>query len=275
MKGLLGFVLISFLFCSVTFGLDVPGYTGYLNDYADLLSKSERQKLESRLVEYEKLTSNEIAILIVESLDGENLEEFSIRVADSWKPGKADKDNGVILLISEEDKKIRLEVGDGLTGRLTDLLSGRVIDGEISPKFKNGDFYEGIDNGVSMIIKVVEGEFTMEDYEHEQKVEAFFLVGLVFAIIAVLAGALSSVAGGAVGGILGSILGTIFFELFGLAGIIISAIVMIIIGIIGGIILRAMAEGSGGYGGGYSGGGGGSFSFGGGGFSGGGASGGW
>jgi uncharacterized protein len=273
MKWFIGFTLcILLVFCSVASAIDVPHYTGYVNDYAGLLDKSDREKLESRLVEYEKLTSNEIAILIVESLDGENLEEFSIRVTDSWKPGKADKDNGLLLLISKSDKKIRLEVGDGLTGRLTDVLSGRVIDGEISPEFKNGDFYEGIDSGVSMIIKIIDGEFTQDDYNREQKVQVVVIAAIIAVVIVVFVGAVNSVAGGIVGAICGLILGGLLFSII---GTIVSVIVMAIIGVIGGLIFREIAESSGSYSGGYSGGGGGSFSFGGGSFSGGGASGGW
>jgi uncharacterized protein len=276
MRKLFCFTFCILFLCSTAFALNVPSYSGYVNDYADLLSKSKAQKLESRLKEYERLTSNEITILIVKSLEGENLEEFSIRVADSWKPGKEGKNNGVLLLISKKDKKIRLEVGDGLTGKLTDLLSGRVIDGEISQKFKDGDFYEGIDNGVSLIIKVIEGEYTQDNYNQEQKTQGFIIAAVIAIIISVFIGAINPVAGGVAGGICGLILGGLFFLL---TGTIISVIVMAIIGVIGGLILREMGGGSSDCGGGYYGGGGGGdgggFSFGGGGFSGGGASGGW
>jgi uncharacterized protein len=270
-------ILLSYLPVSAR---SVPGHTGYVNDYASLMSKSDAQKLEERLKEFEKLTSNEIAILTVESLEGENLEDFSIRVADSWKPGKRNKDNGVLLLISKKDKKMRLEVGDGLTGRLTDLLSGRVIDGAITPKFKNGDFYGGIDGGVSMIIKIIQGEYTQDSYNTEEEYKAYGGLCVVLIIVSVIAGAISVVAGGVVGGLCGLTVGGFCA---GFPGAIIGAIIGAIVGIVGGIFLRFMLENSGssgGSGGGYSGGssdsgGGSSFSFGGGGFSGGGASGSW
>ena len=277
MRKLICFTFCILSLCSVAFGLNVPGYSGYVNDYAGLISKSDKQKLELKLKEYEEKTSNEITILIVKSLEGENLEDFSIRVADSWKPGKKGKDNGVLLLISKKDKKIRLEVGDGLTGKLTDLLSGRVVDGEISPKFKDGDFYKGIDNGVSMIIKIIEGEYTQDNYNKEQRTQGFIVAAVIAVIISVIVGAINSVAGGIVGVICGLILGGLFFLI---TGTIISTIVMAIIGIIGGLIFREVVGGDGDYYGGGSGsysggGGGGGFSFGGGSFSGGGASGGW
>ena len=99
-------------------------------------------------------------MLTIPSLEGEVLEQFSIKVAEEWKIGQKNKDNGAILLISKNDRKIRIEVGRGLEGKLTDLLSGRIIQYEIVPKFREGNFDGGIEAGVNAIISVVHGEYT-------------------------------------------------------------------------------------------------------------------
>jgi len=121
-------ILLILLPASQASGLNVPALKGRVNDYADMLSPGETAELQAKLEQHEKETSNQIVILTVPSLEGEVLEDFSIRVADKWKIGQKGKDNGVIILIARDEKKIRIEVGRGLEGVLTDLLSGRIIE---------------------------------------------------------------------------------------------------------------------------------------------------
>ena len=118
--------------------LDVPHATGYVNDRAGLLSPSTRLKLEHFLEKFEKSDSTQIAVLTIPSLEGESLEEYSLKVAEQWGIGQKGKDNGALLLIAKAERKVRIEVGYGLEGRLTDLLAGRIIDYEITPRFKQG-----------------------------------------------------------------------------------------------------------------------------------------
>ena len=139
--------------------LDVPPLKGRVNDYAGMLSPSTRDTLNRMLAGFEQHESTQIVVLTIPSLKGDSLDGFSIRVAEKWKIGQSGKDNGVILLISRDDRKIRIEVGYGLEGRLTDLVSGRIIRNIIVPEFRQGNFDQGVMNGVTAIMAVVKGEF--------------------------------------------------------------------------------------------------------------------
>jgi len=141
------------------FALEVPQLTGRVVDKAGMLSPQVRQKLNSTLAGLEGSDSTQMAVLTVPSLEGESIEGFGIRVAEQWQLGQADKDNGVILIVSEADRKIRLEVGYGLEGVLTDALAGSIIDNEITPRFKAGDFDAGIVAGVTATMQAVKGEY--------------------------------------------------------------------------------------------------------------------
>jgi len=139
--------------------LDVPKATGYVTDLAHMLNPSTRLKLEHFLEGFEKSDSTQIAVLTIPSLEGESLEEYSIKVAESWGIGQKGKDNGALLLIAKDDRKVRIEVGYGLEGRLTDLLTGRIIRNEITPRFKAGDFDGGVIAGVAAMAEAVRGEY--------------------------------------------------------------------------------------------------------------------
>ena len=140
--------------------LDVPKVTGYVNDHAGLISSATELKIENFLRGFEGSDSTQLVVLTIDSLEGESLEEYSLKVAESWKIGQKDKDNGALLLIAKQERKIRIEVGYGLEGKLTDLLSGRIIDNEIKPRFKAGDFEGGIVAGITSMAKAVRGEYT-------------------------------------------------------------------------------------------------------------------
>jgi uncharacterized protein len=139
--------------------LEVPDLKSHINDYAGMLSSETIRRLEADLVNLEKSDSTQVVVLTIPSLKGEVLEEFSIKVAEKWKIGQKKTDNGVILLIAKEDRKLRIEVGRGLEGKLTDLISGRILRDEIKPKFKAGDFQGGVVSGVAAIISTVKGEY--------------------------------------------------------------------------------------------------------------------
>jgi uncharacterized protein len=139
--------------------LDVPKATGYINDGAGILSSETEQKLESFLRGFEQSDSTQIVVLTVGSLEGESLDEYALKVAESWGIGQERTDNGALLLIAKEERKVRIEVGYGLEGRLTDLLSGRIIDNEITPRFKAGDFDGGVIAGVAAMVEAVRGEY--------------------------------------------------------------------------------------------------------------------
>ena len=138
--------------------LDVPYLTGRVNDHAGLLSEEQRERLEDALAELERTTSAQVAVLTIPSLEDEGLEEYSLRVAETWKLGRRDRDNGVLFLVATGDRKMRLEVGYGLEGTLTDATSRRILDGIVRPRFRAGDFPGGIEAGVNAVAAVIQGD---------------------------------------------------------------------------------------------------------------------
>ncbi|EKD33964.1 MAG: hypothetical protein ACD_75C02524G0008, partial [uncultured bacterium] len=141
-------------------GMEVPPLTARVNDYARILSGATVQQLESVLATLEREESTQLAVLTINSLEGENLEEFSLQVAERWRLGQKGRDNGALLLIAKNERKLRIEVGYGLEGALTDLTSGRIIRDIITPQFRNGNFDQGVIDGVRAMIGAVRGEFS-------------------------------------------------------------------------------------------------------------------
>jgi len=149
---------------SVFSQLKIPAHGGvWVHDDANVLSAGTKALLE-KVVERERdSSSNQIAVLIVPALMGESLDEFSLRVAEEWKLGNKEKDNGVLLFIAVDDRKVRIETGYGLEGVLTDALSSRIIRNEIAPRFREGDYDGGVRAGVAAIIQGIKGEYINED----------------------------------------------------------------------------------------------------------------
>lgn len=139
--------------------LEIPAPNGYVQDRAGLLQPETVRKLEQYLTDLDRTDSTQIAILTIPSLEGENLEDYSLRVAEAWGIGRKGHDNGALLLIAKQDRKVRIEVGYGLEGRLTDLLAGRIIDQEITPRFRKGDFEGGVLAGTQAMVEAVRGEY--------------------------------------------------------------------------------------------------------------------
>ncbi|MEW6416822.1 MAG: TPM domain-containing protein [Nitrospirota bacterium] len=158
-----------FLLFPSAHALDVPKLQGYVNDYANMISPSAETELENKLKAFEQTDSTQVVILTIPSLEGEVLEEFSIKVAEAWKIGQKVKDNGVIFLVAKQERKIRIEVGRGLEGRLTDLMAGRIIDLVIKPQFKRGDFDGGFISGAHALIDATRGEFKADGNNLSQK----------------------------------------------------------------------------------------------------------
>ena len=161
---------LKFLICALLLSLSAFGQKAVpelwnmrVHDDAHVLKQETIDQLEKRLAHYEDSSSNQIAILIISSLDGESLEDYSIKVADKWALGKKNKDNGVLLLIAVDDHKMRMEVGEGLEGVLTDAMSSRIIRNEMAPAFRRGDFDSGVTAAIDGIIKAIGGEYTAED----------------------------------------------------------------------------------------------------------------
>lgn len=267
----------------------VPKPSGYVTDEAGLLTAQQIASLNQTLSEYEQRTSNQIVILTVKSLDGRDIESYSMAVAEAWKPGQKGRDNGAILVIAPNERKMRIEVGYGLEGVLTDAKSAQIIRNTITPHFRTGDYYGGIVGAVASMEAVIGGEFTAEREGHAPA-SSLIPVVLLLLFVAGLIGLIHWTAGAAAGGLLaGGLqglaglggLGLISAVLLGLLlGAIAPFFLKLFFGAYGGPIgggswsNRSGFGGLGGFGGGGFGGGGG-FSGGGGGFGGGGASGSW
>lgn len=142
----------------------VPELWGlHVHDEAHVLSPDAVDRLERELSAYEDSTSNQLALLIIPSLDGEILEQYALRVAESWKLGQADKDNGALLLIAVNDRKMRIETGQGLEGALTDAVCSRIIRNVIAPPFRQASYDEGVTAGIHAMVAAIGGEFVASD----------------------------------------------------------------------------------------------------------------
>lgn len=253
-------IIISLIFVASILNLnalEVPKLKGRVNDYANILSSSEQNRLESDIKSLENGTSSQIAVLTISSLEGDSLEDFSIRTVDKWQLGTKDNDNGVLLLISLADKSIRLEVGYGLEGTLTDAKSDYIIRNIISPAFRKGNIYEGLSEAVMAISGTISGEYAISNTDIKESRSSNSSSGSPISIIFIVLFLIFSTLGRR--GVRGRRGGGGF----------VSA--MILSSLLGG----SSRGSSGGFGGSGSGFGGGGFSGGGGGFGGGGASGGW
>ncbi len=268
------------------FARDIPPLTARVNDYAQILSSATTSQLETVLAELEATDSTQLAVLTIDSLAGDNLEAFSLRVVEQWQLGRQNLDNGALLLIARDDRQLRIEVGYGLEGTLTDLVAGQIIRDVITPHFRLGNFDQGVIDGVAAMISAVRGQFTAPagkrtgvdaDEDIGGMLTAllfiYLFLGQVFRKHLILA----ATAGG--------IISPLFaYFIFGITGLLL--VVLTAFGAIGAVIAAAKAGSpaitriGGGRigrsgGGGFSGGFGGGFGGGGGGFGGGGASGRW
>ncbi len=292
-------IALFFLQSICALAIDVPQLRDRVTDVAGILTADQIASLDTKLQSFEATDSTQIAVVIIPSLEGESLEAYSMRVAEAWKIGQKGRDNGAILLIALRDRKVRIEVGYGLESNLTDARTNQIIRNEIAPRFREGDYYGGIDAAVTAMIQSVRGLYQGNPPRDRQSSRAapgrFFhlLIVLLFPLLWVLS-ATGKWGGGIIGAGAGMLLPytLIGHSLFLLLG---GGIVGALLGGLMGTMLRAGAQsgrgggpgsfvgpffwGGGGFGrgGGFGGGGfgGGGFSGGGGGFGGGGSSGSW
>ncbi len=136
----------------------IPALKSRVTDLTGTLTAEQKNTLEQRLAAFESAKGSQIAVLVLPSTKPEEIEQFSIRVAEAWKIGRKGTDDGLILVVAKDDRRLRIEVGYGLEGAIPDAVAKRVISETITPRFKAGDFYGGISAGVDQLIKLVEGE---------------------------------------------------------------------------------------------------------------------
>lgn len=136
-----------------------PAPTARVNDYAGALTPAERQRLERRLAERERGSSNQVAVAIFRALEGENLEDFTARLFQTWRLGQKDLDNGVLLVVFVHDRRTRIEVGYGLEASLTDAIASSILSQEVAPRFRAGRFADGIEAGLDAIDRAIAGTY--------------------------------------------------------------------------------------------------------------------
>src|SRR5438445_2667341 len=144
--------------CSALALVAVPPLSGRVVDQTGTLGSNDIASLTQTLKDLEARKGSQIAVLIVPTADGEAIEQFSLRVAEAWKIGRKKIDDGALLVIAKNDRRLRIEVGYGLEGALTDATTKRIIDEDITPKFKTGDFAGGVSAGVKRMVGIVDGE---------------------------------------------------------------------------------------------------------------------
>jgi uncharacterized protein len=193
----------------------VPALVGRVVDQTGTLSSDEIASLNQTLRNFEARKGSQVAVLIVPSTAPEAIEQYSLRVAETWKIGRKKIDDGALLVVAKEDRKLRIEVGYGLEGALTDVTSKRIIDEIITPRFRSGDFAGGISAGVDRIIRVVDGESLPAPAPRQQQSSDFlshvdllnpFTLFAVFIVSTILRTTLGRLIGAvATGGIVGAL----------------------------------------------------------------------
>ena len=235
--------------------LDVPRLAGRINDHAAMLSPGAAANLERKLATFERDQSTQIVLLTIPSLRGEEIDQFTIKVADSWKIGQKGKDNGVLLVLVRAERKVRIEVGMGLQGVLPDITASRIIRDMMRPYLKTGDFDRGITAGVDGIMAATKGEFKaspgeMNKKPHRRSTSPVTLF-LLTAVAAIILGSFSRYLGGFAGAAGLPLAAHTAFPAIGLLMLLIIAIA----GFAGGLLLSLLFSGMFGGGGGYYGGG--------------------
>jgi uncharacterized protein len=240
----------------------VPPLVGRVVDQTATLSSADIASLDQTLRDFEARKGSQVAVLIVPTTIPETIEQYSIRVAEAWKIGRKKIDDGAILVVAKNDRKLRIEVGYGLEGALTDVTAKRIIDEIITPSFRNGDFAGGISAGVNQILRVIDGEKLPAPPEPQQRSDSSSFDGsfLPFIIVGLL------MAGAVLRAIFGRLLGAGMAA--GLAGLIAWFIVGVwfasLLAAIVTFVVTLLAEYGGGGGSNWVGSGGGSYSGGGG-----------
>ena len=161
MKKLFSFLLIFLVFNA--FADDVPGYSSYVNDYAGVISEKDKASMEEVAKEVEEKTGAQIAVLTVKSMAPyASIDDFSMAVAEKWKVGEKGKDTGIILVLAMEERQVRIEVGYGLEGIFNDARAGRILDNNVIPYFRGGDFSAGLRRGMFKIADTIGTEMNVE-----------------------------------------------------------------------------------------------------------------
>src|SRR4051812_9326724 len=237
---------------AATADVAVPPLTGRVVDKTATLSSRDISALDQTLKDFEAKKGSQIAVLIVPTTQPETIEQYSLRVAEAWKIGRKKIDDGAILVVAKEDRKLRIEVGYGLEGALTDVTAKRIIDEVITPKFRSGDFAGGISDGLNRILRVIDGEALPTPAQRQQKfsgliddVDPMFLVVLMIIVGGFMRGVFGRLFGSlATGGVIAALL---WFTVASLAWSAIGGIIAFFVALLADAITSSGGFGGGGW----------------------------
>ena len=255
--------LLALLLCWVSVALAVvavPPLVGRVVDQTGTLSSGDIASLNQAIRAFEARKGSQIAVMIAPTTEGEAIEQFSLRVAETWKIGRKKIDDGAVLVIAKNDRHLRIEVGYGLEGALTDVTTKRIIDEEITPKFKTGDFAGGVSAGINKMIRVIDGEkLPAPEPPHWQNTGLFDVSDMFnpFLLIPVFlfGGLMRSMLGRLVGSVVsGGVVTLVAWFLFGSPAAAMVAGVIAFVFVLFNDAVTSSAPGRGGSGGGWSGG---------------------
>ena len=188
MKSLFTTLFFTFLLFSAFAQRSVPAHGGiWVHDEAGVLSPPVKTQLEALLKAHRDSTSTQIAVLLINSLEGEDIESYALRVSEAWKLGQEKKDNGVLFLVAMQEKQMRIEVGYGLEGVLTDAMSSRINRNEVAPYFRQGNYEAGIQAGVMAIIHAVEGTYVNDEPLVRKRKGRSPIATIIFIVILIIA----------------------------------------------------------------------------------------
>ena len=178
------FFLFLFLASFVYAADDFPARSNRLvTDFTNTLSPQEQNQLEQKLVVFNDSTSTQIAIVIMKSTGSYDIEEYSVQLANKWGIGQKEKNNGVLILVAMSDRKMFISTGHGIEGVLPDVLCKRIVEQDIKPNFKAGQYYQGLDEATSTIMSIVKGEFSADDYTNRGEKFPWSILGIISMII--------------------------------------------------------------------------------------------
>jgi uncharacterized protein len=257
--------------------VSLPALNARVTDFTATLDATQRGRLEAQLAAIDRVGKAQVAVLLLPTTEPETIEQFGIRLAEAWKVGRKGADDGLIIIVAKNDRRMRIEVGYGLEGRIPDAIASRIVNERMAPAFKQGDFFGGLTAAIAAVDQALGGTAGAAEAAlpaaapvastggamQGDWIEWLFMLAMGAGVLRAIFGLLGSLAAAAVGGWLG-------FMVFGSTGIALVAGVVV-------FLLSFVSLAGGGRGGGFGGGisGGGGFSGGGGGFGGGGASGRW
>ena len=167
--------------------LDFPRLTGRVVDNADLLSAAEERRLTAKLESHEQATSNQLVVVTLPSLQGSEIEDYGYQLGRHWGIGQQGRDNGVLLIVAPNERKLRIEVGYGLEGDLPDAIAKLIIENDILPAFRGGNFPAGIDAGVDAIILAIAGAYQPQEKSRggEEVQKDFILLAFLMVVVMV------------------------------------------------------------------------------------------